>query len=392
MKLLSITSLFLILFLSTGYPLSSDESEDKEMMNKIDSVYEFKHVINVETTKVKNQNRTGTCWTFAGNSFIETELLREGKGEVDLSEMFIVRNMYPEKADLYVRYHGKTQFGEGALTNDVMRSIDKYGVVPESEYSTRPENGYLNHAEMSGILEDMLKRIVATDASNRTTKWKKAFESVLDVYMGPAPSKFEVNGVEYTPISYRDYLGIDTKQFVDITSFTHHPFYNKFVLEVPDNFSHGEFYNVPMNELLEITEKALENGYSVDWGADVSEPSFESKYGLAINPADMKQMILDKDVIKWDSIYTELNITQEIRQEDFDNYLTQDDHGMHIVGIVKDKLNRKYFVVKNSWGTKKRGHEGYLYVSYSYFMHKTTAITLNKNGIPSNLKKKLKIN
>lgn len=392
MKLVYSTLALLLLLSFSNISLIADDKEDEEMMSKIDSVYEFEELINVETTDVKNQNRTGTCWTFAGNSFIESELLREGKGNIDLSEMFIVRNMYPEKADLYVRYHGITQFGEGALTNDVMRSIAKYGVVPESEYSNRPANGYLNHAEMSGILEDMLKRVVATDPSNRTTKWKKAFDAVLDVYMGEAPKKFKVDSVEYTPLTYRDHLGIDTKQFVDITSFTHHPFYEQFVLEVPDNFSNGEFYNVPMNEMLEITEKALENGYSVDWGADVSEPSFESKYGLVINPADMKQMILDKDVIQWDSIYTELNITQEQRQEDFDNYLTQDDHGMHIVGIVKDKLDRKYFVVKNSWGTKKRGHDGYLYVSYSYFMHKTTAISLNKNGIPANLKSKMKLN
>lgn len=377
---LVISVLSLLLFTNSLFA----ESESTETMQaKIDSVYKFEVLVNVETTDVKNQNRTGTCWTFAGNSFIESELLREGKGEVDLSEMFIVRNMYPEKADLYVRYHGTTQFGEGALTNDVMRSIEKYGVVPESEYSTRPKNGFLNHNEMSGILEDMLKRVVATAPENRTSKWRQAFNSVLDVYMGEAPTKFKVNGVEYTPLSYRDHLGIETNQFIDITSFTHHPFYDKFILEVPDNFSHGFFHNVPIEEMLEITEKALENGYTVDWGADVSEKSFESKYGLAINPADLKQMAIDKDDIEWDSIYTELNITQEIRQ---------DDHGMYIVGIAKDKLDRKYFIVKNSWGVKDRGHDGYIYVSYSYFMHKTTAIGLNKNGIPNNIKMKLKLN
>ncbi len=388
MKFIYYTLHLLLLLSINNLPLLSDDKEDEEMRNKIDSLYEFEEIVNVETTEVKNQNRTGTCWTFAGNSFIESELLRDGKEGINLSEMFIVRNMYPEKADLYVRYHGTIQFGEGALTNDVMRSIEKYGVVPETEYSTRPSNGYLNHAEMSGILEDMLKRVVATDPSNRTTKWKKAFEAVLDVYMGETPKTFKVDGVEYTPISYRDHLGIDTKQFIDITSFTHHPFYEKFVLEVPDNFSRGEFYNVPMKEMLIIVESALESGYTVDWGADVSEPSFESKYGLAINPADMKQMILDKDKLQWDSIYTELEITQEERQEDFDNYLTQDDHGMHIVGIVKDKFDRKYFVVKNSWGTEKRGHGGYLYVSYSYFMHKTTSITLNKKGVPKQISNK----
>lgn len=388
MKFIYYTLHLLLLLSINNLPLLSDDKEDEEMRNKIDSLYEFEEIVNVETTEVKNQNRTGTCWTFAGNSFIESELLRDGKEGINLSEMFIVRNMYPEKADLYVRYHGTIQFGEGALTNDVMRSIEKYGVVPETEYSTRPSNGYLNHAEMSGILEDMLKRVVATDPSNRTTKWKKAFEAVLDVYMGETPKTFKVDGVEYTPISYRDHLGIDAKQFIDITSFTHHPFYEKFVLEVPDNFSRGEFYNVPMKEMLIIVESALESGYTVDWGADVSEPSFESKYGLAINPADMKQMILDKDKLQWDSIYTELEITQEERQEDFDNYLTQDDHGMHIVGIVKDKFDRKYFVVKNSWGTEKRGHGGYLYVSYSYFMHKTTSITLNKKGVPKQISNK----
>lgn len=392
MKLVYSTLALLLLLSFSNISIIADDKEDEEMMSKIDSVYEFEEIINVETTDVKNQNRTGTCWTFAGNSFIESELLREGKGNIDLSEMFIVRNIYPEKADLYVRYQGKTQFGEGALTNDVMRSIEKYGVVPESEYSTRPENGFLNHNEMSGILEDMLKRVVATAPENRTSKWRQAFNSVLDVYMGEVPTKFKVNGVEYTPLTYRDHLGIETNQFVDITSFTHHPFYDKFILEVPDNFSHGFFQNVPMEEMLEITEKALENGYTVDWGADVSEKSFESKYGLAINPADMKQMAIDKDDIKWDSIYTELNITQEIRQEDFDNYLTQDDHGMHIVGIAKDKLDRKYFIVKNSWGVKDRGRNGYIYVSYSYFMHKTTAIGLNKKGIPNNIKMKLKLN
>lgn len=383
-------SILILSFILITNSLFAKSDSTETMQRKIDSIYQFQVLINLENTDVKNQNRTGTCWTFAGNSFIESELLREGKGEVDLSEMFIVRNMYPEKADLYVRYHGTTQFGEGALTNDVMRSIEKYGVMPESEYSTRPENGFLNHNEMSGILEDIVKRVVSTSPENRTSKWKKAFNSVLDAYMGEAPKKFIVNGVEYTPISYRDYLGIDPKQFVDITSFTHHPFYEKFILEVPDNFSNGLFYNLSMEEMLKTTEHALENGYSVDWGADVSEKSFESKYGLAINPTDMKQMIIDKDDLKWDSIYTELNITQEIRQEDFDNYLTQDDHGMHIIGIVKDKLDRKYFVVKNSWGVKDRGHEGYIYVSYSYFMHKTTSITVNKNGIPKEISNKFK--
>lgn len=381
----------LSLFLIITFSLHAEDEDKKDMQAKIDSVYEFEEVINLEVTPVKNQNRTGTCWTFAGNSFLESELMRMGKGQYDLSEMFIVRNMYPEKADKYVRYHGKYQFGQGALTHDVFRTIDKYGVITEEAYSSRPENDYLNHSEMAGILKAMLDQVVATSGQNRTTKWKQAYESVLDVYMGEVPETFMVDGKEFTPKEFADYLGLKKENYVDITSFTHHPFYEKFVLEVPDNFSQGYFHNVKMNEMLDVAVYAVKNGFSVDWGADVSEKSFESDYGLAIDPADMEQMILDKEEIKWDSIYTEIDITQEKRQEDFDKYLTTDDHGMHIVGIAKDKLDRKYFIVKNSWGVKNRGRDGYLYVSFPYFMHKTTSISIHKDGVPDNIKSKLKI-
>lgn len=389
--ILKFSCLLVALIVISTNTKAEDADSLSSMQTKIDSVYGFVPIINIEATSIKNQNNTGTCWTFAGNSFIESELLREKKEPIDLSEMFIVRNIYPEKADNYVRMHGATEFGEGAETNDVMHSIEKYGVVPESEYSSRPENGYLNHAEMEGILEDMVKRVVATAPKDRTTKWKKAFNAVLDAYMGVPPKTFKVDGVEYTPLTYKEHLGIDTKQYVNITSFTHHPFYEKFVLEIPDNYSRGEFYNVKMQEMLETVKYALENGYTVDWGADVTEESFQSKYGLAIDPQDMKQMILDKEDIKWDSIYKEIDITQEERQEDFDKYLTQDDHGMHIIGTVKDKLDRPYFIIKNSWGTKNKGHNGYVYVSFPYFMHKTTSITLNKKAIPQNIASKLKL-
>lgn len=381
-----------ILLLVTLLSFFSLQAKDKEeMRKKVDSIYEFEEIINIEATEIKNQNKTGTCWTFAGNSFLESELLRMGKGNFDLSEMFIVRMMYPEKADNYVRYHGKTQFGQGAVTYNVLETVKKYGIVPESVYSSRPDDGYLNHSEMFGILNDMLNRVVNTDARDRTNKWKKAFEAVLDVYMGTPPKEFEFEGKRYTPKSFADYLGLNADDYIDLTSFTHHPFYKDFVLEVPDNFSRGKAYNIQLHELMRTVNYALENGYTIDWGADVSEPGFSSDYGLAINPTDMKKMILNKDEIKWDSIYSELNITQEERQEDFDNYLTQDDHGMHIIGIAKDKLDRKYLIVKNSWGSEKRGREGYLYVSYSYFMHKTTSITLHKDSIPKVLREKLGI-
>ena len=365
-------------------PLNLFSKDIDEMNRKIDSVYQFEELINIERTEVKNQNNTGTCWSFAGNSFIESELIRMGKGEHNLSEMFIVRNIYPEKAWNYVRLHGKTQFGQGSLSHDVLNAIEKYGIVPEEVYSARPENDYLNHSEMFSILESIVKNIVDTKAKDRTSHWIDAYNSVIDAYLGEAPAEFEYNGKKYTPKSFAAELGIKKSDYVDVTSFTHHPFDTKFVLEIPDNWSQGLFLNLPMDKMLDLTVKALENGYSVNWGADVSEKSFKSDYGLAINPADMKQMTLDKDDIKWDSVYTELEITQEIRQNDFDNYLTQDDHGMHIVGIVKDKMDRKYFIVKNSWGSEKRGRDGYIYVSYSYFMHKTTSIQMHKDVLNIN--------
>lgn len=367
--------LFIVIFSIT--PLFSEY--DEEMNRKIDSVYEFEELINIERTEVKNQNKTGTCWSFAGNSFLESELIRMGKGEHNLSEMFIVRNIYPEKAWNYVRYHGKTQFGQGSLAHDVLNAIEKYGIVPEEVYSARPENDYLNHSEMFKILESIVVNIANTAPKDRTKHWEKAFNGVIDAYLGEVPSEFEYKGKKYTPQSFANELGLKSSDYQDITSFTHHTFDKEFVLEVPDNWSRGKFLNVPMKKMLDIATVALENGYSVNWGADVSEESFKSDYGLAINPEEMAEMELKKDKIKWDSIYKELDITQEIRQNDFDNYLTQDDHGMHIVGIAKDKLDRKYFIVKNSWGTEKRGREGYIYVSFSYFMHKTTSIQVHKD-------------
>jgi bleomycin hydrolase len=364
---------------------------DYELLDKIDSVYEFTEVVNIENTDVKNQNKTGTCWSFAGNSFIESELLRLGKGQHDLSEMFVVRMMYPEKADNFVRFHGKAQFGQGALSHDLIHSIEKYGIVPEEVYSGESSSGEHNHSEMFGILNDIVNRVVNTNPNDRTNKWKDAFDAVLDSYIGTPKKEFEYRGKKYTPKSFAESLGIKANDYVDFTSFTHHDFYDKFILEVPDNFSRGFYHNVKVNEMLEIAENALKNGFSVDWGADVSEDSFNSDNGLAINPKDMKEIQKNKEKIKWDSIYVEREINQELRQEDFDNYLTQDDHGMHIVGIVKDKLDRKYFIVKNSWGSKLRGRDGFLYVSYSYFMHKTTSISVHKDAIPNNIKSKLKL-
>ncbi len=364
---------------------------DEQMISKIDSVYEWEVIVDLDKTDIKNQNKTGTCWSFAGNSFIESELIRIGKGQYDLSEMYVVRMTYLDKADNYVRYHGKTQFGQGALSHDLLKSIEKYGIVPEEIYSGNSESGKHNHSEMFGILSDIVSRVVRTSPNDRTTKWKDAYESVLNVYLGVVPTEFEYMGKKYTPQSFANILGIKASDYIDVTSFTHHNFYDKFILEVPDNFSRGYYHNVKMNEMLEIAENALMNGFSVDWGADVSEKGFSSDNGLAINPMDLKEIERKKDDIKWDSIYTELEITQEIRQIDFDNYLTQDDHGMHIVGIVKDKLGRKYFIVKNSWGSELRGREGYLYVSYGYFMHKTTSISVHKDAIPLDLKSKMKL-
>ncbi len=366
--------------------------------------YEFTTVKEVPYTSVKNQNKSGTCWSFSTLAFIESELLRTGKGEYDLSEMFVVRNAYFDKFEKYVRFHGSMNFGAGGAAHDIPNMIKKYGIVPEDVYTGLQygENNHV-HDELDKMMEAMGK--VVANSKKPTTAWTKAVNGVLDAYLGPLPQEFTYKGVKYNPKSFAQSLGLNWDDYIEIGSFTHHPFYSKFVLEVPDNWAFDEIYNVPLDEMMKVIDDAINAGYSIAWGADVSEKGFSWRNAVAIIPDEEKPNLQGSEQEKWekmtekekaaqlysfDAPVKEKVITQEIRQKGFDNFETTDDHGMQIVGIAKDQNGAKYYIVKNSWGTD-HVKKGIFYASESFVRAKTMDILINKNCLSSDMKKKLKL-
>lgn len=344
--------------------------------------YDFTEVKKVGCTNVKSQDRTGTCWSFATTSFLESEIMRRGKGSPDLSEMFVVRNIYKDKARNYVLRQGKANFSQGSLSHDVFRAIDMAGVVPESEFSGLNGGKKHNHSEMEAALKGMLDGILKQKRLSKS--WQKAVDCVLGVYIGTAPEQFVVNGKTHTAKSYAADLGIKSSDYVSITSFTHHPFYEKFILEIPDNYSNGSFYNLPIDELTAITENALKMGYTVAWDGDVGEKGFSAKEGIAVLPADEKREDLFKKPGK------ETAVTQAARQENFESYATTDDHLMHLVGSSKDQNGNPYFIIKNSWG-EIGPFKGFLHMSKPYFKMKTMAILVHKDAIPKGIKERMSL-
>ena len=348
--------------------------------------YGMKDEIMLDKTETKDQCRTGTCWSYSTISFLESELIRMGKGQHNLSEMFNVRMTYPKKAEMFLRYQGKYQFGPGSLCHDVINAMNNYGVMPEAAYTgINYDSERHDHGEMDAVLEGMMKALVEKRNAANGDAWRAAVDGVLDAYLGEVPTSFEYEGKKYTPMSFRDEMGLKASDYVNLTSFTHHPMYAPFVLEVPDNFSQGEFMNVGLDELENTVKYALENGYTLAWDADVSERGFSFKNGMAIYPAaDTPKDVYFKKVLD------EPAVTAEARQVGFDNYKTTDDHLMHIVGMAKDKNGNGYFIIKNSWGTGN-ATGGLQYVSMAYFRMKTIAILLHKDGVPKDLRKKLSI-
>lgn len=359
--------------------------------NKEGSQYVFTIEKQIGTTDVKNQGSTGTCWSFSSLSFLESEIERNGKGPVNLSEMYIARKAYEMKADKYVRMMGKTNFSEGGAFHDVMNVIRQYGLMPDASYTglIYGQKRY-NHGEMEKIMTDLLNTTIQMKEGHLNPAWRKALNGVLDAYLGEVPTNTTVNGKTMGPKDYAASLGINGDDYIELSSFTHHPFYKPFVLEVPDNWAWNSVYNLPLNELEQTVEYALANNYSIAWAADVSEKGFSFKNGLAIVPEkdwdDVKKEEKDEMMVK---PVAQLKITQEIRQQGFDDLTTQDDHGMHIVGMAKDQLGTRYYIVKNSWGDDSNECGGYFYCSASYLLYKTTCIMVHKKGIPATISKKL---
>jgi len=380
------------------------QKKNSASTTKIEEGYKFTPVVELKATPVKNQASTGTCWCFATTSFIESELLRLGKGEYDLSEMFIVRDNYTDKLnDNYLR-QGKGNLGPGSVGHDWMYGFKNYGIVPDEVYNGLNYGSPThNHGELNAFINAVAA--VPVQRKNESEQYHKIVDAILDTYLGKIPENFTYKGVNYTPKSFAASLGINPGDYVEITSFTIFPFYTQGLLEIPDNWRMERYYNVPLDELIQTMDYALHNGYTIAWDGDVSERGFSHSKGVAIFPelskvdnysttdrARLEKMSpgeRSEEAFKFASPFPEVNVTQEIRQAGFENFTTTDDHLMHLTGIVKDQNGTKYYITKNSWGTDRNTFGGYLNMSESYVRAKTISILVHKNAIPAEIKTKL---
>ena len=395
-------SLFLLATFFINVSFAQDEEKKEEKKG-----YVFTDKIIVPHTSVKNQYRSGTCWSFSGIAFIEAELLRMQGKEYDLSEMFCVNHTYSDKATKYVRLNGNLNFGSGAEFTDVFRVIKLYGMVPDSVYSGLNYGTKKHvHGELDAILKSYVDAVIKNRNRKLTPVWHEGFDKVLDTYLGELPKKFEYEGKEYTPESFRDMTGINADDYIEFTSYTHHPFYKRFAIAIPDNWLWAAWMNIPMDEMMETIDYALENGYTVAWGADVSDKGFSWKKGVAIIPDEERPDLSGTEKEKWEALtekerreamykfdgpVKEKTITQEMRQEKYDNYEVTDDHGMLIVGIAYDQDGNKFYKIKNSWGTEGHIYNGYFYASVPFVELQTIGIAVHKDAIPKKIKKECEI-
>ena len=363
--------------------------------------YQFTTIKENPVTSVKNQNRSCTCWCFSSLSFIESEILRTKGIETDLSEMFVVGKSYRDRAVKYVRLDGHLNFAAGSSFGDVLHVINDYGIVPqEAMHGMNYGSELPEQYELDAALKGYVSAIASNPNKKLTTAWVNGFDGIVEAYLGEYPETFTVGGTEYTPESYRDYLGINMDDYVNITSFTHHPFYEPFVIEVPDNWRWDTAYNLPMDEMMDVMFNAIENGYTIAWGSDVSETGF-TRNGLAValgeakttTGSDQERWVGKADAPKEEvkaALPVEVTVTQEMRQEGYDRKTTTDDHGMHIYGLAKDQNGTKYFMVKNSWGESGK-YKGIWYASETFVKYKTLNIVVHKDALPKDIAKKLGI-
>lgn len=379
-------------------------AEDDKVVVPDSTGFKFTDVITVKTTPVKDQNKSGTCWSFSGISFLEDEILGKTGREVDLSEMYVVRKCYEAKADRYVRMHAEYPIAAGGSILDVPWVWKTYGIVPDEAYTGLQygEEKHV-HGELDSGLKAYLTSVAGNPNKRLSTTWKKGASGILDAYLGEVPATFTADGKSHTPRSYADQFGLDMDDYVALTSFTHHPYGEEFVLEVPDNWINGRYLNLTLDELKEAIDASLQAGHSVLWAADVSEGGFKWRKGYAVLPkgketADMEGTELSRwvqlsDKDRQDAKYDikgpveEEKVTPESRQEGFDRYETTDDHGMVIVGTATDQEGNKYYKVKNSWDTNQL-YGGFIYVSEPYLLAKTIGVVVNKNTLPKKGDKK----
>ncbi len=370
----------------------------------------FTTIDSVGITPVKDQHRSSTCWAFSTIGFLESELLRMGKGEYDLSEMFVVSHTMLDRAEYVVRMYGDTKFAPGGSAYDVIYCLKNYGMVPQSAmpgilYGSSAADTLPVHAELDAVAGGYLRALTTSNLKRLTPVWKQGLQAVYDTYLGKCPDRFTYNGKEYTPLSFAQSLGLKADDYVSITSYTHHPFYTTFALEVPDNWRMDQMYNVPLDEMMQIIDNALANGYTLAWGADVSEVGFTRK-GIGVMPdADKGADLTGSDAAHWLGLtekdkkeeltkrpLPEIEVTQELRQQAFDSWENTDDHGMQIFGIAQDQNGKRYYMVKNSWGTQKSDYQGIWYISEAFMRYKTNDVLVHKNAISKDLRRKLGIN
>ncbi len=366
--------------------------------------FKFTTIKEIPITSVKDQNRSSTCWSFSGVGFFEAELMRIGKGEHDLSEMFVVHHTMTDRAERYVRLHSFNSFSPGGSFYDVAYSWKNYGVVPQEAMPGIMYNDSMHvHNELDAVAEAYTNAIAKGNFKKLSNVWQKGLSAIYDTYLGELPEKFTYQGKKYTPKSFAKSLELDMDDYVSITSYTHYPFYSSFILEIPDNWRLAQSYNLPMDEMMAVIQNAVENGYALAWGADVSETGF-TRDGIGVMPnASKGAELTGSDMARWTGLSAtdkrkeltskplpEMEITQEMRQEAYDNWETTDDHGMLIYGIANDQNGKPYYMVKNSWGTDSK-YKGTWYVSEAFVAYKTMNFLVHKDALPKDIKKKLGI-
>ncbi len=385
------------------------QAQDAEKKDSADSKKPvFTTIKELPITSIKDQNRSGTCWAFSTLSFFESEILKKTGKEYNLCEMFIVNKDYMERAELTVRMHGDSQFSQGGSAGDVLIIMKNHGIVPETAMpapGTLQGDSLANFNELFSVMEPYVEAVAKNKAKKISKQWKKGLQGILDAYLGECPEEFVYEGKKYTPKSFMASLGIDLNDYVSITSYTHHPFYTQFAVEVQDNWRWDQSYNVPMDEMMRIIDNALDKGYTIAWGGDVSEEGFTRK-GLGILYDTKKaQSLTGSDAARWlkltssekksklDSLGVdapEIVPTQQYRQDGYDNWELTDDHGMHIYGLAKDQNGKEYYMVKNSWG-EYGDYKGIWYMTKAFVAGKTMDFLINKNAIPKDIRKKLGI-